>query len=278
MPETLERVVEAGDVLVNAAGYLDDGAQGPESQRRLHESNVIGPDNLARVAASRGAAQLIHISSVAAMGRWRGSGITESMMRDPESEYGWSKLHGEERVLSYAGAVPVTILRPTSVFGEGRGLAAVLCRLASMPIVPIPGWGSALVPFTYVGNVCRAVELAVRSEATYGRTFIIGDRHSYSLQAIIAAFAMHLGSSPRFLPIPVVVARGATRFAEVVSRLRRRAPTLSASRLRTITESVSYSIAQFEGATGYEPPYDLDAAAARIASWYRSNARAAHRR
>ena len=267
--QSLRRLLRPGDRVINAAGYAIATDRSEDGRARLRRDNVDAVEVLAAECARVGAAQLIHISSVAAMGHRSGSNLDEKAMTEPRTPYGRSKRDAEARLAGYADRVPITILRPTSVFGEGRPLAHLLCRIAALPLVPLPMGGRALIPFTYVGNVVAAVHASIGREACHGRTFIVGDEGSYPLRAIVEGLGRGMGRRRlRVLPVPLTALRLASR-AE--ARLRRgRAPTLDPVRIDTLTRSISYSIDAFRQATGYRPPVDLDEATSRIGRWYRN--------
>lgn len=257
-----------GDVVVNAAGYAEAADHTPEGALRFQRSNVEAVESLAGAAAERGVAQLIHISSVAAMGSWTGEGISEQHSRQPTTPYARSKRQAEVILDDYRDRIPVTILRPTSVFGEGRPLAAALCGVASRSIIPLPGGGKAKIPFSYIGNLAEAVRLTIGNERCLGRIFIVGDERSYPLREILATLAAALGNRPRFVPVPARAARAAVRLLDT---LRPASGTpLGGGRIETLTTSVEYSIEAFQSATGYVPSFSLADAAARIADWYRA--------
>ena len=267
-PGSVQRFLRQGDVIVNAAGFASATDRSPEGLARLRRDNVDAVRNLAEAAVAVGADRLLHISSVAAMGHREGLALTEGDMVEPRSPYGLSKRDAERVLADYADRLSITILRPTSVFGEGRGLAQTLCRVAALPVVPLPAGGRALVPFTYVGNVAEAVRLAVHHEATRGGTFTVGDARSYPLRDIVTGLARGQGARGiRGLPIP----RGVLAVAAAIERAARRgrgAPILGGARIDTLTRSVSYSIDAFVRATGYQPPISMDEATARIGAWY----------
>lgn len=267
-PDSLRAALQPGDVIINAAGYANATDTTERGRRLLRAVNVDGVGNLARAAADVNAAQLIHISSVAAMGRQHAENITEDMMEPVASPYAQSKLAGEQILAGYFDRLPITILRPTSVFGPGRGLAAVLCKAVSKGTVPLPGGGDARIPFTYIDNVARGVALTVGNARCYGRTFIVGDPESYSVRDIVLALARAMGIKPRIVAVPCGVARVGAMACELLAKMRGSSPLLDRGRLETLTCSVSYSIAALRAATGYEPLYDLNEAAERIVSWY----------
>lgn len=265
---SVRRFLRPGDRVINAAGYASATDRSDAGRARLRRENVDAVRLLAEECGRARADQLIHLSSVAAMGPMDGASISERDATEPRSPYAISKRDAERVLSGMADRLPITILRPTSVFGEGRPLATMLCRVASFPVVPLPRGGHALVPFTHVANVAAAVKLAVGRESCFGQTFIIGDAQSYSLRRIIEGLARGQGRPRvRILPVPsasLSLAASAERWL----RRGRSAPLLDPSRIDTMTKSVSYSIEAFQAATGFVPPITLEEATERIGNWY----------
>jgi len=266
--ESVRRFLRPGDVVINAAGYAAATDRSAAGARRFRRENVRAVEVLADEAARVGVAQVIHISSVAAMGHREGMSLTEEMLATPRSPYGVSKRDAEVALARRGDDVPITILRPTSVFGEGRPLAVALCRIANLPVVPLPAGGRALVPFTHVDNVVSGIGLAVGSDACHGRTFIVGDERSYRLREIVEGLARSMGRTRlRAVPVPVWLLRVAAG-AERRLRGEGTSPVLDPGRIDTMTCSISYSIHAFQQATGYQPTVALDEATRRIGAWY----------
>jgi len=270
-PDSLRQVLRPGDIVVNAAGYAEATDTSPRGLALFRAVNVDGVRNLAEACREAGVAQLVHISSVAAMGRWHASNVTEDMMKPVSSPYAQSKLDGELILEGFREAFPVTIVRPTSVFGEGRGLAATLCKFVARGTVLLPAGGAARIPFTYVGNVAHAIKLTLGNPNCFGKTFIVGDAESYPLRTLVCELARAMGVNIRIVPIPACVAMFGAWCLERIARRRGSRPLIDRSRVETMTRSVSYSIEAIRSATGYEPPYSLKEAVERIAAWYKSN-------
>jgi nucleoside-diphosphate-sugar epimerase len=269
--DSLRSVIQHDDIIINSAGYANATDTSKRGKALFEVVNVTGVRNLAEVAVEKGAAQLIHISSIAAMGRWHCDNVTEDMLMPVSSPYAESKLLGEKALEDFQDRLPITILRPTSVFGEGRGLARTLCGIVSKGIVPLPGAGTARIPFTYIGNIAQCVELSIAGSNCFGRTFIIGDENSYSLLAIVKGLADALNVTIHVVPIPAMLARLGVNCLESVAKLSGRPPIMDSGRLDTLTNSVSYSIEAFKQATGYKPRYSLDQSLKLIAEWYTGN-------
>ncbi|MGB9618797.1 MAG: NAD-dependent epimerase/dehydratase family protein, partial [Armatimonadota bacterium] len=225
-PDSLRRVLRPGDIVVNAAGYAEATDTSQHGRALFRAVNVDGVRNLAGACSDVGVGQLVHISSVAAMGRWRGSNITEEMIKPARSPYAQSKLDGERVLDAFREAFPVTIVRPTSVFGEGRGLAATLCKFVAKGTVPLPAGGAALIPFTYIGNVAHAIRLTLGNPNCFGKIFIVGDAESYPLRTVVSGLARAMNVNVRIVPIPASAAIFGAWCLERAARLRGSRPVI----------------------------------------------------
>ncbi len=272
-PDTLRRVLRSGDIVVNAAGYANATDRTPKGRKKFYAINVEGVRNLGAACIDVGARQLVHISSVAAMGRCRGEKLGEDALGPMTSPYAESKRDGERALKVMSGKLAVTILRPTSVFGEGRGLGAALCSVVRKGIVPLPAGGTAKIPFSYVGNLAHAVSLVAGTEQCFDRTFIVGDSESYGLREIVDSIAHAMGRKVCVLPFPTAAFHIVAAVLEQLAGLSGRSPLLDRGRVETMATTVSYSTQALKQATGYVPPYDLHEACRRMVAWYERSER-----
>ena len=113
---SLKRAIKTCDLVMNLAGVTKS-----LSRRELFAVNERGVANVARVCAERTTPPaLIHVSSISASGTQPGLQVVNDNPVDrPVSNYGSSKLAGELALRRYASRAPISILRPTIVFGEG---------------------------------------------------------------------------------------------------------------------------------------------------------------
>ncbi len=167
--------IRNGDIVINASGYANATDESKRGRDLFHRINVLGLLNILKACKKKKASQLIHLSSVAAMGRVEGLSLGENDSGEIDTPYAKSKKEGEILCAQFREVFPITILRPTSVFGEGRGLTQFLIKIVASGHVPLPSGGEALVPLSYVGNLAEAVRLCVLNNNTYGKVFIVGD-------------------------------------------------------------------------------------------------------
>ena len=113
-------------------------------------------------AKQRTPPKLIVVSSIAASGPApRGQIRVEADSPAPISNYGRSKLAGEQQALAFADKVPTTIVRPGIVFGpRNRVLLPIFQTIKYCNLHPVPGYYSP--PLSYI-HVSDLVELLLRA-------------------------------------------------------------------------------------------------------------------
>jgi nucleoside-diphosphate-sugar epimerase len=267
---SLRNQLTPGCVVINAAGYAEATDISPSGIARFQQDNVEGVRILAKVCGEVGVGHLIHISSVAAMGPWVGHGISESMMIPPESPYAQSKLDGERVLSQNTYDFPITVLRPTSVFGPSRNLARQLCLLAQSPILSLPNQGKSLIPFTDVQNVVEGVRLSILNQRAFGRTFIVGDQESYRLRDIMDKLSRAFDKSQLRIDLPETLFNILLGGVNFTHRLVKGRNLIDKNRLRVISSSVSYSIESIQADLNYKPKTSIDESLLNLAKNYRS--------
>jgi dTDP-4-dehydrorhamnose reductase len=199
--EGMRRVLDAfrPEVLVNAAAYTAvDRAEG-EGRESCWRANRDGPKVLAELAAERGI-RLIHVSTdyVFAGDRPVPEAYVETDEPGPTSEYGKSKLAGEEAVRAAGGEW--TILR-TAWFYGARGhnfLKAVLRRAQARPGEPLKVVADQYGSPTGSWALARQIALVLREGAT--GLFHATDEGYTTWHGFAAAFFREMGMDTVVLP------------------------------------------------------------------------------
>lgn len=114
--------------IVNCAAYTRvDDAEIHFSQ--AERSNVLGPENLARVAHETESC-LVHFSTDYVFGGDASEPYDEAAPCAPSSVYGRTKWEGERRVLSLAGRSKIYLVRTSWLFGKhGNDFVKTILRL-----------------------------------------------------------------------------------------------------------------------------------------------------
>jgi dihydroflavonol-4-reductase len=124
--------------------------------------NAGGVESVAAACADRtDKPVLVVVSSLAAAGPCAvGQPRVESDSPTPVSAYGRSKLAGEQAAAKYAGAVPISIVRPPIVFGPGdRGMLEMFRPIARWGIHVVPGQGERYFSLIHVADLVEGLLL-----------------------------------------------------------------------------------------------------------------------
>jgi nucleoside-diphosphate-sugar epimerase len=132
-------------------------------QAEMFRVNADGVANLARACAARTTPpKLILVSSLAAARPTRdGQAVRESDEPAPVSVYGRSKQAGERAAREYADNVPITIIRPPIVFGEGdRALLPLFRGIARLGVHVVPGLFDKRYSLLHADDLAQALLLS----------------------------------------------------------------------------------------------------------------------
>jgi nucleoside-diphosphate-sugar epimerase len=189
-------------------------------------TNVDGTRNVIELAREcRGLERFIQFSTCHVSGDRLGVIAEDELACGQGFRSSWeeTKFHAEEEVVKAAGALPVTILRPSTVVGDSRtgeidrfeGPYALGIMLVASPLVvplPLPGNGVAPLNVVPVDFVVRAAVHLAQSPRAVGRTFHLVDPSPMSVRRVYELIAERAHRK-----IPRMTLPG--RAAEVVLRL-----------------------------------------------------------
>lgn len=146
------------------------------------------PGTIARLAAERGIASLVHVSAI---GADAGS----------PTAYARGKAAGEKNVLA---AFPrATILRPSIVFGKDDNFINLFAGMIELlPVLPVFG-PEAKLQLVYAGDVAEAVAVALEHPEKHGgRTYELGGPEQLSMMEIHRRIAAAQDRQRTFLSVP----------------------------------------------------------------------------
>jgi nucleoside-diphosphate-sugar epimerase len=227
----LDALVAGCDVVFHVAGKV--AARSPGEFLRV---NRDGTGRLAQAAARAGVARFVLVSSLAVTGPSRpGQALGEDAPERPLTRYGRSKQAGEQAARE--AGVPLTIVRPSAVYGPGDRSFLTLFRAAARGIVPLLGDGSQPLTLLHVRDLALALVAAAESPATLGRTYHAGHETPVTQRALAHAVGRAVGRDVRAVPIPAAVVGPALAVAGGLARALGRAPLLDGDKARELLAS-----------------------------------------
>jgi nucleoside-diphosphate-sugar epimerase len=191
---SLDQALEGVDQVYHCAGMVS--FQKGDKQRMM-EVNVRGTGNLINACLAHGIKKLVHVSSVAALGRPAPEAHIDenSSWEDSRhnSAYGLSKYHGELEVWRGIGeGLNAVIVNPSIFIGPSRGWDDASARLVRNSYEGFPWYTRGVNAFVNVKDVAR-VMVRLMDSPFHSERFIVS-AENWSYQQFFSAVHKYLGT------------------------------------------------------------------------------------
>ena len=143
--------------------------------------------------------RFVMVSSLAAAGPSEiGRPLDETAVPQPVSHYGASKLRAEDVAWqSHSADLPVTVLRPAAVIGEGaKDVVKLILGLARLRIALTFEGGPRFLSLVHVDDVVEALVMAAEAEAAAGNTYFISADPPSAIDEVLARSHVLIGRPP----------------------------------------------------------------------------------
>lgn len=271
-PDDLAPSMEGCTHVVHGAALVYASGEWP----KIRAVNVDGTRNVLKAAATSRVGHAVHVSSVAVYGAVEGP-VDETTSTDspipPGDLYARSKREAEEvaRGIERNGRLPVTIVRPSAVYGErDRLMAPAIADILRLPVVPLFGPADNTLPVVYAGNVAVAMRLCL--EAARGEeTFDVALDHPLVQRALFEFLAHGLRRRPRFVHLPAGLLRTGARWLTRLGAGTPGAPHLPLERVARLALGENpYASRRIRSELDWSPPYGHEEALRRTGEWLRA--------
>ena len=194
----LKEQLEGADAVINMVGILNESGRSGKGFRRVH---VELTEKLIEACRETGVHRLLQLSALNA-----GKG---------DSHYLASKGQAED-LIRQATDLDSTIVQPSVIFGEGDSFFNRFASLLNlMPVMPLACPQARLQP-VWVGDVVKAMTIALEDSATAGRTLIMVGPREYSLKELVEWTARTAGLKRLIVGLPDAASRLQGRLMDFV--------------------------------------------------------------
>jgi nucleoside-diphosphate-sugar epimerase len=266
--EAVERFVKDVDVVYHVAGRVYTG-----SKDEFWNVNFHGTENMLNACLNRSIDRFVYTSTIGVMGSIVNPPADESRPYNPSSPYDKSKCEAEKTALRYyrENGVPVTIVRPTVVYGPGNMYLLRLYQWIQRGDFPIIGSMNNLMHPCYIDNCLEGIMLAAEKLKAVGEVYIIGDEKPVTWREYVNEIAETMGLNPPDRHVPVWVIKAAAWLSEFKSWMFGTPPFLTRYWVEEITKNFAYDITKAKNELGYNPEISLKEGISRTIAWYRQN-------
>lgn len=235
----LEEAMQGIDCVYHCAAIVSFN---PRKKREMYKINIEGTANVVNTALDAGVKKLLHVSSVAALGRIReNEPINESMHWTPEtsnSRYGQSKYLGELEVWRGIGeGLEAVIVNPSLILGPGdwNGGSA---RIFKSVYEEFPWYTDGVTGFVDVRDVSDAMIRLMDSEVI-GQRFILSAENR-NFREVFGLIATSFGKKAPYRRVTPAIAKIVTVMESVKSLFTGTEPLVTKETAATAIAKVNF--------------------------------------
>lgn len=266
-PDAVDRAVSGAEVVVHLVSNFRKGGSDDKDARAV---NVDGTRNVLAACSRHGVRQLIHCSTIGVHGSVLEIPANEETPFNPLDLYQETKVEAEQEVWRHhrETGLPVTVIRPISMFGPGDRRMLKLFRLIKKRRFVMVGNGDALFQPAYIDDVVDAFRLCLRNERSVGEAFIVGGDEYLPLRELVALIAAELEVPPPRLRLPL---RPVLALADLCERLcvpLGIEPPLHRRRVSFFQNQRAFSVDKARRILGFAPRMSLRNSVRTTIGWY----------
>lgn len=269
---TLSGIMRGVDVVFHLASVINAKR---EYKDIYWNTNVFGTQNLLEIIRKerRQIQKFIFCSSVGAMGPLESIPADECTKCFPHNLYEKSKFEGEKIVRDFIKreGIPVSIVRPSWVYGPGDMRTLKLFKTIKNRRFIIIGNGKTLIHPVYVEDVVQGLILCAFEKRSEGQTYIIAGERPLAISELVEGIAEYCNSSIPKFHFPLFLAKLIVIPFEIFYvPFSKRAP-VSRRSFEFFSKDQSFSISKAKKELGYNPETDLAKGIDTTIRWYREN-------
>ena len=211
------------------------------NREAFEQANARGTKNVLEVAknhATKPLKRFLFVSSQAAAGPGKDkTPFDETTPPNPISWYGNSKKKAEESVMSFADEFPVTIVRPSAVYGEREKDISQIFPLLERRLHAKLGIRKKYLVMVHVDDLVQGIVDAAEGDKTINETYFLNHPEILTTRDVVKITARAMGKPIGLMfPVPLVVLRMAAPFAELIYHFTRNRPKLTRDKAREIAK------------------------------------------
>jgi nucleoside-diphosphate-sugar epimerase len=230
--------------------------------------NVGASANLLEAAVANGVRRYVHCSTVGVHGDIASPPADEETEYRPGDVYQVSKCEAEQLALSYRDRLPLSVARPTAIYGPGDTRLLKMFRMVARRRFPLLGGGENYYHMVYVNDLVRGLRLLGTHARAIGEVFILGGERYLKLSELSGLIAAAAGVPAPWVRLPARPFQLAGSLCEALCRPLGLEPPIHRRRVDFFTKSRAFTIDKARRLLGYRPRVSLEQGIQATLDWY----------
>ncbi len=266
--DSLRRSMEGCQAVMHIAGLIR-----ARSLDEFMKVNRDGTASLAMAAREAGVGRFLLCSSQAAGGpELNGWPRRADDPSEPITNYGRSKLAGEQALRDNAGDMWWTIIRPPAVYGPYDRAFLTFIRWVKWGFKLRLGDGKMRFSIIHAEDLAVAMRLAITAKYSSGQTFYATDGEEWTFFDMGKAVEAALGTKASWILIPRALAPGIATAIEFFANLNGKVALLSRQKILEMSQPAWTCDGEtFKLEVNFKPQYDLIDGMRQTINWYKEN-------
>ncbi len=158
--------------------------------------------------------------------------VTEDHESNPISDYGVSKMEGEQMAVFLMDRIPITIVRPVTVYGPHETELFLYFKLVDKyRMKPLVERGKQYMNLIHVQDLVRGMILAAESPQSIGQTYYLSGEGQYNWLDITRMIENAAGKKAVLLSFPRFIAKITGRINDLKMRITKKPEFLSSTKV-----------------------------------------------
>ncbi|GIK21715.1 MAG: NAD(P)-dependent oxidoreductase [Ignavibacteriota bacterium] len=263
-----ENLLDGIDLIFHVAGVTH-----AKSKNDYYIGNYLATKKLIEFCAnsSKNIKRFIYISSLTAVGpSLTGTEVNENTPYHPVSDYGISKMMAEYEVLKYRNKIPITIVRPSAVYGPRERDFYIYMKSIKRGIQLLIGINKKYLNLIYIDDLVDGITLAAQNKQAEDEIYFLGSDTSYPNETIGKTIAEILDKNPLNIHLPHCIVFGICSTTELLGNLFNKHVLLNRQKARELTQnSWACSIEKAKKHLGFNPNTSLHEGFFQTYCWYK---------
>lgn len=265
LPETL---LEDVNVVYHVAGVTH-----AKNKNEYYNGNYLATKELIKfcINSNYKIDRFIYVSSLTAVGpSLSGSEVNENTPYHPVSDYGLSKMMAEYEILKYRNKIPITIVRPSAVYGPRERDMYKYMKSIKNGIQLLIGYNKKYVNLIYIEDLVDGIIKAAENINAEDEIYFLGSQTSYPNEDIGNTIASILNKNPLNIHLPHCMIFCVCGLEELFGKLFNKQVFLNIQKARELIQNNwACSIEKAKVQLGFNPHVSLYEGFLNTFTWYK---------